>query len=245
MSRYMAGDENKSVDAAQFVACCDKIQREFGCVVQVVHHTGLSKEAQDRVRGSSVYKGSTDIELKVVKEKDIITIEMTKSKDTDTPPAKKLQMKKVTVDGYFKSNGELDDTCILVDVEEDAAAEPAAPTEKLTDAEELAKRSYSESAKQYGRMVRDDERGKDVVAVSREYWREVFYSLSSAENPNTKRQAFNRAIKSMKDKLMLVFRKDINEEECYALYPIGDAYELGIVLHLRRKNNESVTSGTE
>ena len=248
MSRYMTGDENKSADAAHFVACCEMIQREFGCVVQVVHHTGLSKEAQDRVRGSSVYKGSTDIELKITKNKDIITIEMTKSKDTDTPPAKKLQMQKVTVDGYFKSSGELDDTCILVDVEEDAAGESAeslAPAKKLSDSDELAKRSYSEAAKQYGRMVRDEERGKDVVVVSKKHWQDVFYSLSSAENPNTKRQAFNRAKKAMKDKLMLVFEKDIDEEEYYALYPSGDAYELGIVLHLRRKNDKSVTDVTK
>ena len=242
MSRYMAGDENKSVDAAQFVACCEKIQREFGCVVQVVHHTGLSKEAQDRVRGSSVYKGSTDIELKITKDKDIITIEMTKSKDTDTPPAKKLQMKKVTVDGYFKSSGELDDTCVLEDVDESESAESAesiVPAKKLSDSEELAKRSYSEAAKQYGRMVQDEERGKEVVVVSKKHWQDVFFSLSNAGNPDTKRRLFRRVKNSMKDKLMLVFRKDIDEEECYALYPADDAYELGIVLHLRRKENET------
>lgn len=245
MSRYMAGDENKSVDAAQFVACLEEIQREFGCVVQVVHHTGLSKEAQDRVRGSSVYKGSTDIELRITKDKDILTIEMTKSKDTDTPPAKKLQMKKVTVDGYFKSNGELDDTCILEDVDESEPAEAAVPAKKLSDSEELAKRSYSEAAKQYGRMVRDEERGKEVPVVSKKHWQDVFFSLSSAENFDTKRRLFRRAKNLMKDKLMLVFRKDIDEEECYALYPIGDAYELGIILHLRRKENEAGQDGTK
>lgn len=245
MSRYMAGDESKTVDANHFIACCEVIQREFGCVVQVVHHTGLSKEAQDRVRGSSSYKGSTDIELKVSKEKDIITIEMTKSKDTDTPPAKKFQMKKVTVEGYFKSNGELDDTCVLVDVDEEPASDTTTPEKKLSDSEELAKRSYSEAAKKYGQIARDEERNKDVPLVSREHWREVFYSLSDLENLTAKRQAFRRAIKSMKDKLMLIFEKDIGEEVCYALYPSGDAYELGILLHLRRRDNDSVTGVTE
>ena len=245
MSRYMAGDESKTVDANHFIACCEVIQREFGCVVQVVHHTGLSKEAQDRVRGSSSYKGSTDIELKVSKDKDIITIEMTKSKDTDTPPAKKFQMKKVTVDGYFKSNGELDDTCVLVDVEEESVAEPAAPVKKLSDSEELAKRSYSEAVKKYGVIVHDEERDKDVVAVSLEYWREEFYSLSDADNPETRRRQFTRARKTMQGTLDLLFIRTIDDVEYYALYPLGDAYETGLKLYLNRKNQETGQGGTE
>ncbi len=94
-------------------------------------------------------------------------------------------------------------------------------------------------------MVRDDERGKDVVVVSKKHWQDVFFSLSSNENPETRRRQFSRAKKAMKDHLMLVFRKDIDEEEYYALYPTGDAYELGIVLHLRRKDNELGQSGTK
>ena len=49
----------------------------------------------------------------------------------------------------------------------------------------------------------------------------------------------------MKKKLELVFRKDIDEQECYALFPLGDAYEHGIVMYLRRKDNEAGQDGTE
>ena len=245
MNRYMSGDENKTADANRYIACCSKIQQEFGCVVQVVHHTGLSSDAQNRVRGSSVYKGATDIELKVSKDKDILTLSMTKSKDTDTPPAKKFQMKSVKVPGYFKSNGELDDTCVLVDADDKSAPEEKTPAKKLSDAEEFAKRSYSEAAKQYGRLVRDEELGKEVVVVSKKHWQDVFFSLSTQENPETRRRLFHRAKDSMKKKLELVFRKDIDEQECYALFPLGDAYEHGIVMYLRRKDNEAGQDGTE
>ena len=45
---------------------CGHLQAEFGCAVILVHHTGVSDEAQHRARGSSAWRGALDIEISVV-----------------------------------------------------------------------------------------------------------------------------------------------------------------------------------
>ena len=244
-NRYMCGDENKTVDATLYVNSCQRIEEEFDCAVLTVHHTG--KSTQDQARGSGVFKASVETELRLTKDGSVITIEVTKNKDNELPPPKKLVMKKVEVPGYVKSNGELEDTCILLTVEEaiDAslyvpeAATSTEPGGKLTEAQELAKRSYSEAAMQYGKLYYDSKYEKEVVCVNTEDWRQVFYSLSSADNVETKRKAFNRAKKAMCEKLELAYMQKLDEQEYYCLTPTGKAYEAGIVLHLRRQKEDA------
>lgn len=69
-------DENSAGDMGRFVEECDKIKREFGCTVLVVHHSG--KDASRGGRGSSALPGAVDASFQVTREKtdtdDIITL---------------------------------------------------------------------------------------------------------------------------------------------------------------------------
>lgn len=240
-NRYMCGDENKTVEAGAYIRSCQMIQEEFGCSVITIHHTGQSQDTQNRARGSSVFKASVDIELRLSKELNILTLEMTKSKDSEPPSPMKLLMKKVEVPGYLKSNGEPDETCILIRPEEAVASSelPSAgqsESEKLSASEEFAKRSYSEAACKYGRIFHDVERDKDIVSLRLEDWRSVFYGMSSADKGDTQRRQFNRAKRLLLETRQMLYKQEIGGEEYYCLTPTGNAYELGILLHLRRES---------
>ena len=45
---------------------CNGLMKEFDCSVLLVHHTGVSEEAQHRARGSSAWRGALDVEISVV-----------------------------------------------------------------------------------------------------------------------------------------------------------------------------------
>jgi putative DNA primase/helicase len=66
LHRFLDGDENSPQDAKRMLDICDAIKKEFGCTIILIHHTGVSHEAQHRGRGSSAWKGALELELSVV-----------------------------------------------------------------------------------------------------------------------------------------------------------------------------------
>ena len=82
---FLSGDENSAQDAKSMLDACASLMGDFGCSVLLVHHTGVSEEAQARARGSSAWRGALDIEISVSPAKDDkpITITQRKSKDAE------------------------------------------------------------------------------------------------------------------------------------------------------------------
>ncbi len=69
LSRMTPGmNESAADEMSKFVQWCDKTKSAFNCTILVVHHSGVSDKS--RVRGSSVLKGATDVEIGAAKEKD-------------------------------------------------------------------------------------------------------------------------------------------------------------------------------
>jgi RecA-family ATPase len=66
LHRFLSGDENSAQDAKTMLDACGNLMQEFNCSVILVHHTGVSEEAQHRARGSSAWRGALDIEISVV-----------------------------------------------------------------------------------------------------------------------------------------------------------------------------------
>lgn len=80
LNRFMKGDENKTQDATALIQACKRVQDMYQCCVMLVHHTGLSEDAQNRSRGSSAFKGALDFQLMTEKSGDIFTVTQTKVK---------------------------------------------------------------------------------------------------------------------------------------------------------------------
>lgn len=83
LHRFLAGDENSAQDAKTMLDACSSLMAEFGCSVVLVHHTGVSDEAQHRARGSSAWRGALDIEISVVPGKDGAPLEVVQRKSKD------------------------------------------------------------------------------------------------------------------------------------------------------------------
>lgn len=240
----MGGDENKTIDATAFIHSCNRIIQELCCTVQLVHHTGLNPETQGRARGSSVLKAAMDMEWRVSKNGKLLTLEMTKSKDTELQSPMVFNIVEIEPPGFLKPTGEPDTTCVIelnegITETLSDSVNRSKTEEKTSKAESFAKDTYQEAARKYGMLIEDSAREREVVAVKLEDWREVFFTMTSADNPSTKRSQFSRARSTMLEEKHILFKKEIAGNEYYCVEPSGDAYESTMILNLRRRNDSN------
>lgn len=115
LHRFLAGDENKSQDAKTMLDACAALMREFGCTVVLVHHTGVSDEAQHRARGSSAWRGALEVEISVVPGKDGGPMEIVqrKSKDAELAAPIYAQLTSHPIPGWLDEDGEQVTTAIV------------------------------------------------------------------------------------------------------------------------------------
>jgi phage/plasmid primase-like uncharacterized protein len=103
LHRFLLGDENSAQDAKTMLDACGALMAEFECSVLLVHHTGVSEEAQHRARGSSAWRGALDIEISIVPGKDNhpMSIVQRKSKDSELAEPVYAELTSVTIPGWL------------------------------------------------------------------------------------------------------------------------------------------------
>lgn len=108
LHRFLAGDENSAQDAKTMLDSCAALMEEFDCSVILVHHTGVSEEAQHRARGSSAWRGALDIEVSVVPAKNDNPLELVqrKSKDSELALPLYFNLRSVVIPGWLDEDGE-------------------------------------------------------------------------------------------------------------------------------------------
>ena len=104
LHRFMAGDENSAQDAKTMLDACAALMLEFSCTVILVHHTGVSEEAQHRARGSSAWRGALDIEISIVPSKPDKPMEIVqrKSKDAEMAQTVYVELEPVAIPGWLE-----------------------------------------------------------------------------------------------------------------------------------------------
>ena len=240
-NRYMMGDENKTADATSFVQKVTQIMNEFHCSVLIIHHTGLSPETQGRARGSSVFKAAMDMEFRISKSGMFITLEMTKTKDTDIQKPLVFEMLEVPAQGFFKYGGIPDTTCVLKHNEEisESVSKEKKQEKKMTKSERFARETYRDAALEFGKIVQQEGSARSVVAVDVEDWRKICYRHSAADNAATLRSQFNRARALLLEEQKILSKQIIDGSEFYCLIKKGDDYELSILNSMQKKHNAS------
>jgi putative DNA primase/helicase len=115
LHRFLLGDENSSQDAKTMLDACAGLMREFNCTVILVHHTGVSDEAQHRARGSSAWRGALDIEISIVPSKDDNPMEIVqrKSKDAEMAETVYANLETVEIAGWFDEDGQQVTSAVL------------------------------------------------------------------------------------------------------------------------------------
>ena len=108
LHRFLAGDENSAQDAKTMIDACDALRREFGCTVILVHHTGVSEEAQHRARGSSSWRAALEVEYSITPSKDggPLKISNKKMKDGEPDHFLYMDMQEIEIPGWFDEDGE-------------------------------------------------------------------------------------------------------------------------------------------
>lgn len=125
LHRFLKGDENSAQDAKTMIDACAALSREFGCVVVLVHHTGVSEDAQHRARGSSAWRGALDVELSVAPGReagDPFQLIQRKQKDAEMAEPMFMRLTRVALD-WIDEDGEQVTSAVatMVDPEEAAA----------------------------------------------------------------------------------------------------------------------------
>jgi phage/plasmid primase-like uncharacterized protein/KaiC/GvpD/RAD55 family RecA-like ATPase len=136
MHRHLLGDENSAQDAKTMLDACARLMKEFDCSVILVHHTGVSEEAQHRARGSSAWKGALDIEISVVPalESRPIEIVQRKSKDSELAATVYAKLIGVQIPNWFDDDGQPVTTAVV------ELVEPVESVKKDTKVDESLKR---------------------------------------------------------------------------------------------------------
>lgn len=113
---FLAGDENSAQDAKTMLDACDRLIKGFHCSVILVHHTGVSDEAQHRARGSSAWRGALDIEISIVPGKDGAPIQIIQRKSKDSELAKpiNIELQQVTIPGWVDEDDQPVTSAIIV-----------------------------------------------------------------------------------------------------------------------------------
>ena len=127
LHRFLAGDENSAQDAKTMLDACGNLMMEFNCTVILVHHTGVSDEAQHRARGSSAWRGALDIEISVIPSKDKQPMQLVqrKSKDAEIAEPIYLDLQQVTIPGWYDEDNHPVTSAVTIQ-----AQAPAEPTKK-------------------------------------------------------------------------------------------------------------------
>ena len=127
LHRFLAGDENSAQDAKTMLDACGNLMQEFGCSVILVHHTGVSEEAQHRARGSSAWRGALDIEISVIPAGPNSPMQLVQRKSKDAEIAKPifLDLQQVTIPGWYDEDNQAVTSAIVIE-----SAAPATPAKK-------------------------------------------------------------------------------------------------------------------
>ena len=192
MNLFMKGDENATQSATAFVQALKALSAENNSTILLVHHTGVADEK--RGRGSTVFKGSLDTELRLsrAEDPDILLFDQTKNRLgrlMDEPIAFKLEEHET---GLEYESGDRVTSCILKRVDEVPSSKK--PTQDVLDLEVLKvafKTVYNECPNQ---LVITKEQLKDFAV---EQWKDKGSAeISRQINPNQETRWLGRLIKA-------------------------------------------------
>ena len=141
LHRFLMGDENSAQDTKTMLDACNGLMAEFDCTVILVHHTGVSEEAQHRARGSSAWKGALDIEVSIVPGKDDNPMQIIQRKAKDSEQAAPIwaELQQVEIPGWLDEDGERVTSAVLVSAQ---APQEERKESKLEDSRKRFERAW-------------------------------------------------------------------------------------------------------
>lgn len=175
LHRFYTGNENDAKDAGEMIRSCAMLMQEFKCSVLLVHHTGVSAEAQHRGRGSSAWRAALDVEVSLAKKDRDIIATCSKMKDEEEPSPEYLALESITVPGWFNEEGEPETTAIVLKGEKPKI-------ESETSQEQKGAESFRLAWEATGRDTID---GAPYVTISA--WSELLVNMDDMKESSAKK----------------------------------------------------------
>ena len=130
LNRFFSGNENKADEVGGFLESLSELQHRYGATIILIHHTGVSEEAQNRARGSSALRGSVEIEILVENSKGSITLTQTKQRDAEIQDPMHLRLRGAEIEGWIDEDGEPVKSAV-VEIADEGERKAAEATEEL------------------------------------------------------------------------------------------------------------------
>ena len=178
---FGGGDENSTKDMNAFVIAMDNLKARYRqATILLVHHTGHAEKG--RARGSMALKGALDVEYKVAKTGNAITLTNEKMKEAATPAPIGFQAVEVTL-GHYR-DGEAYSSIYLI--ENGSIIDGLTTNKPVTGNAAIGLQVFRHVAERLGRKASE--------GIPKDDWRAAFYE---AVDTDSKRSAFHRALQTL------------------------------------------------
>lgn len=184
-----SGDEDKARDINVVVQKAERIQRELGCHVLVVHHSG--KDTDRGARGSNALLGAVDAAIEITRhETGVCEGKIAKVKDGGAIAPFKYEL----LQSVLGTDEEGDEITSCVIAPTDASTGETKGTTRLPDTARIALDALTLALTEEGQPSPGGQVPNGVRVVTIERWREYAYrrGVSPSDEPAAKRQAFHR-----------------------------------------------------
>lgn len=210
------GDENATRDMGRFVNRCGLIERHFGCVVVVVHHTGKDKSKGSR--GSNSLNGAADVTMIVTKGDDSSSVRVDEMKDGPEGDEWKFRLVPFPLKAQQnepRATSDATTTCIV-----ELLSQPAASQQRATTAEKPIRGVNGDLLKVIRRAVQEVgelnvgsvQVPNNVRAVSRPNLRNYCTTMDWQQPPGTKEASFrgvlSRGLSTLRERSLIGFDVD-------------------------------------
>ena len=118
LNRHFSGNENDAEEMGGFIESCTSLQERYHCTVIIIHHTGVSKDAEGRARGSSSLNAAIETSICITNEDGYLTLNQTKQRDIEKLPPLSVHLRGATIEGWFDEDGEPVRSAVVESVEE-------------------------------------------------------------------------------------------------------------------------------
>lgn len=188
------GSENEGRDMGIIVSALDRIRRETGSHVCIVHHCG--KDASKGMRGHSSLLGAADATVEVKRDGEARCARLAKVKDGKDGDEHGFTLQ--VVDLGQDEDGDPITTCIIAPCSDPMERRKAAMSGKAKIAYELLVRAINDGGQP---APAGNHFPRDIHVVPLTIWRKYCYEGLGAERdmPGTSRKAFNRAFANLQN----------------------------------------------
>ena len=120
LNMHYSGDENDAQDMGTFIAAIKELSDRYSAFVLIIHHTGVSREAADRARGSSALNGALDVSVCVSNEDGYLTLNQVKQKDAERLAPFELHLRGAAIEGWYDEDGEEITSAVVEDRDQES-----------------------------------------------------------------------------------------------------------------------------